>query len=368
MAASEDGLTSVSAAPGAVPNATPPDGSLPTITGESAVQRRAQNVPRSFYRGADGESVRDLGPRELDEVVRSGAGALWVDIDSTNRHQHAFLEKIFHFHPLAIEDTLSPSSRVKLEEYDGYLFAIIRGVRFLAETDDPYDISTFNQYFFLGKNYLVTVHGEPSPSITQVTSRLERNPELTNPHPARLMHALMDAEVDAYFPILDQIDEFIDGLEERVFANFEEGALRDIFSVKRLVLGLRRHLSPQREVFNVFTNRPTPYIPPEIQVYFRDVYDHVLRINDSLETYRELLSSTLDSYLSQVSNRLGKITLGLSVVATMSIPFVVISGMWGMNFEHIPFSSVHNGFWWMLALQIGLGIALVLGLRKWRLM
>jgi magnesium transporter len=339
----------------------------PNGGGDSAALR-AQNIPRSFYRDPSGETRRDLGPRELSEILAAGTGQLWVDIDSTNRHQHAFLEKVFHFHPLAIEDTLSPSSRVKLEEYDGYLFAIVRGVRFLEETDDPYDISTFNQYFFLGKNYLVTVHGEPSPSINHVTARLERNPELTNPHPARLMHSLMDAEVDAFFPILDQIDEFVDGLEERVFSNFEEGALRDIFAVKRLVLGLRRHLSPQREVFNVFTNRPSPYIPPEVQVYFRDVYDHVLRINDSLETYRELLSSTLDSYLSQVSNRLGKITLGLSVVATMSIPFVVISGMWGMNFEHIPFSGVHNGFWWMLALQLGLGVALVLGLRKWRLM
>lgn len=348
--------------------ATPPSAPAPDGGGNGGALLRAQNVPRSFYRDAAGEARRDLGPREMAEVLASGVGQLWVDIDSTNRHQHAFLEKVFHFHPLAIEDTLNPASRVKLEEYDGYLFAIVRGVRFLEQTDDPYDISTFNQYFFLGKNYLVTVHGEPSPSIMQVTARLERNPELTNPHPARLMHALMDAEVDAYFPILDQLDEFVDGLEERVFANFEEGALRDIFAVKRLVLGLRRHLSPQREVFNVFTNRPTPYIPPEVQVYFRDVYDHVLRINDSLETYRELLSSTLDSYLSQVSNRLGKITLGLSVVATMSIPFVVISGMWGMNFEHIPLSGVHNGFWWMLALQLGLGVALVLGLRKWRLM
>lgn len=348
--------------------AAPPTASTAEGSGSDGALLRAQNVPRSFFRDASGETRRDLGPREMAEVVASGVGQLWVDIDSTNRHQQAFLEKVFHFHPLAIEDTLNPASRVKLEEYDGYLFAIVRGVRFLEQTDDPYDISTFNQYFFLGKNYLVTVHAEPSPSIMQVTARLERNPELTNPHPARLMHALMDAEVDAYFPILDQLDEFVDGLEERVFANFEEGALRDIFAVKRLVLGLRRHLSPQREVFNVFTNRPSPYIPPEVQVYFRDVYDHVLRINDSLETYRELLSSTLDSYLSQVSNRLGKITLGLSVVATMSIPFVVISGMWGMNFDHIPFSSVHNGFWWMLALQLGLGVALVLGLRKWRLM
>ncbi|NUQ22103.1 MAG: magnesium transporter CorA family protein [Gemmatimonadaceae bacterium] len=329
---------------------------------------RDQAFPRSLYCDADGKIHQDLDPRELVAALASGVGDLWVDVDSTNRHQHAVLEKIFHFHPLAIEDTLNPASRVKQEEYDGYLFAIVRGVRFEDETDDPYDIKTYNQYFFLGKNYLVTVHAEPSPSIIEVAHRLERTPDLLLRHPSRIMHAIMDAQVDAYFPILDQIDEFVDGLEERVFASFEEGALRDIFAVKRLVLGLRRHLTPQRDVFNVFANRPMALLPPETQVYFRDVYDHVLRINDSLDTYRELLSSTLDSYLSQISNRLGKITLGLSVVATMSIPFVVISGMWGMNFEHIPFSGVHNGFWWMLALQLGLGVALVYGLRKWRLM
>ncbi|HEX8848724.1 MAG TPA: magnesium transporter CorA family protein [Gemmatimonadaceae bacterium] len=329
---------------------------------------RDQAFPRSVYCDVEGKVHTDLTPRELVAALASGVGDLWVDVDSTNRHQHAVLEKIFHFHPLAIEDTLNPASRVKQEEYDGYLFAIVRGVRFQDETDDPYDITTFNQYFFLGKNYLVTVHAEPSPSLMEVAQRLERNPDMLLRHPSRIMHAIMDAMVDAYFPILDQIDEFVDGLEERVFASFEEGALRDIFAVKRLVLGLRRHLTPQRDVFNVFANRPMTLLPPETQVYFRDVYDHVLRINDSLDTYRELLSSTLDSYLSQISNRLGKITLGLSVVATMSLPFVVISGMWGMNFEHIPLSGVHNGFWWMLALQLALGLGLVLGLRKWRLM
>src|SRR5205085_10544580 len=139
-----------------------------------------------------------------------------------------------------------------------------------------------------------------------------------------------------FFPIMDQIDTFVDGLEERVFANFDQNSLRDIFSVKRLVLSLRRHLAPQREVFNVLTNRPSTLLTQETQLYFRDVYDHVLRINDSLETYRDLLSSTLASYLTQVSNRLGSITKALSVVATISLPFVVVSGMWGMNFEGIP--------------------------------
>jgi magnesium transporter len=333
-----------------------------------AAPGRDPNIPRSFYRDAQGNFQRDLKPRELAAALASGMGDLWVDIDSGNRHQHAVLEKIFHFHPLAIEDTLSPSSRVKLEEYDGYLFAIVRGVQFHQETEDPYDIMTFNQYFFLGKNYLVTVHAEPSASIADVAQRIDRTPELMSRHPARIMHAVMDAEVDAFFPILDQIDEFVDSLEERVFASFDEAALRDIFAVKRLVLGLRRHLSPQREVFNIMTNRPSPLLTTDVQVYFRDIYDHVLRINDSLETYRELLSSVLDSYLSQVSNRLGRVTKGLSVVATLSIPFVVVSGMWGMNFHDIPLQAHAHGFWIMLVLQMVIGILLVFGLKKWRLL
>ena len=344
-----------------------PDGAPPPL-GDTRYTARDQAFPRSMYRDAAGAFHRDLSPKELVAALADGTGELWVDVDSTNRHQHAVLEKIFHFHPLAIEDTLNPASRVKQEEYGDYLFAIVRGVRFEDETEDPYDIHTFNQYFFLGKNYLVTVHAEPSPSILEVAQRLERTPDLMGRHTSRVMHAVMDAQVDAYFPILDQLDDFVDGLEEKVFANFDEGALREIFAVKRLVLGLRRHLTPLREVFNVFANRPMTLLSPDVQVYFRDIYDHVLRINDSLDTYRELLSSSLDSYLSQISNRLGKITLGLSVVATMSLPFVVISGMWGMNFDRIPLSHEPHGFWWMLALQLGLGLGLVAMLRKRRLL
>ncbi len=339
-------------------------------TAEGGAQTRPSSAPRdlgaprSFVRDADGAVRRDLPPRELTASV-GGAGTLWVDIDSTNPHQFALLEKVFCFHPLAIEDTLNPSTRVKLEEYDGYLFMVIRGIKFVEHTDDPYDLETFNMNFFLGKNYLVTVHTESSPSLDAMAERIVRTPEALARGPALLMHAIMDMAVDAYFPILDQIDEFVDGLEARVFGNFDESALRDIFSVKRLVLTLRRHLSPQREVFNILTNRPSALLAHDTQLYFRDIYDHVLRINDALETYRELMSSTMDSYLTQVSNRLGKVTKGLSVVATVSIPFVVVSGMWGMNFARLPFADSSHGFWWMLFIQLAIGGGLLI-LLHWR--
>jgi magnesium transporter len=194
---------------------------------------------------------------------------------------------------------------------------------------------------------------------------MRRNPDLVSMGPARLMHAIVDEAVNAYFPIIDRLDEFMDEIEDRVFAQFDKAALREIFNVKRLVLSLRRHLAPQRDVFSVLTNRPSTLLTVETQVYFRDIYDHVLRINDALETYRELLSATLDSYLTQVSNRLGTVTKALSVVATLSIPFVVISGMWGMNFDQIPLAHARYGFWIMLVVQLGIGALLVAAL-KWR--
>lgn len=319
--------------------------------------------PVVFYVDAEGKLRRELSVSELAEVIRSGKGELWVDMRVGSRQCSAMLDNVFAFHPLAVEDALNPMSRVKVDEYPGFLFSIVRGVRFVPETEDPYDLETFNISFFLGPNYLVTVHGAESPAPEAVADRVIRNPDLLQRGAERVMHAIMDAAIDAYFPLLGKIDDFIDGVEERVFQHFDQTALNDIFQVKRLVLTLRRHLGPQREVFNVLSNRPTPLLAPDSQVYFRDIYDHNLRINESLETYRDLLGSTLDSYLTQVSNRLGNITKGLSVIATISIPFVVVSGMWGMNFTHIPWSEEPNAFWWMLALQIGIAALLLIILR-----
>jgi len=196
---------------------------------------------------------------------------------------------------------------------------------------------------------------------------MRRSPELLTRGVERALHALLDDTVDSFFPILNQLDGFIEGLEERVFTTFDEDVLRDIFTVKQLVLSLRRYLQPSREVMNVLTNRPSTLLTPDVQIYFRDIYDHVLRINDALDTYRELLSSTMDAYLTQVSNRLATSTKGLSLVATMSLPFVVVSGMWGMNFQKIPLQNWPHGFWLLLVIQLGLGGALLYFLRRRRL-
>ena len=323
-----------------------------------------ESRPRSWYRDAAGVTRQDIDPREYAGILAAGTGVLWVDIDAAGQTQHALLEQVFKFHPLSIDDTLSAEGRVKFEEFPGYALTVVRGVRFVAETEELYDIETFNLWCFLGRNFVVTVHGPHAPGVDATSERLARSADLLERGAARLLHHILDVSVDAYFPIIDQLDEFVDGLEERVFVRFDQSSLHDIFSVKRLVLQLRRHLSPMREVFNIMQSRPSSLIPPETQLYFRDVYDHVIRMNESLDTYRDLLSSTLDSYLTQVSNRMGLVTKGLTVVATLSVPFVVVSGMWGMNLSDIPFAHAPYGFWIMLAVQLGLGLGLIWLLRK----
>lgn len=323
-----------------------------------------EGTPWSCYHNS-GVAKTDLSLDEIRKAVESRSGTLWVDVDATNAEQSAILSDVFHFHPLAIEDSLNPKSRVKIEEYTGFLILIVRTIAFCEETEDPYDIETVNLTCFLGANFLVTVHGAQASPVQATAELIKRKPELAEAGAARLMHTIVDEAVNAYFPIIDQLDEFVDGLEDRVFASFDQSALRDIFRVKKLVLSLRRHLAPERDVFAVLTNRPSGLLSPETQVYFRDIHDHVLRINDAIETYRELLSNTLDSYLTQVSNRLGSITKTLSVVATISLPFVVVSGMWGMNFERIPLHGATYGFWIMLVAQVALGGLLFAGLR-WR--
>jgi magnesium transporter len=328
------------------------------------VQAAVKARPHSWFRNASGQVLADLDPAEMAQRRTEPGGFLWVDIDNESPQQVALLEQVFQLHPLVVEDALSPNGRVKIEEYPGYLFAVVRAVRYVSETEDPHDIETFNLGCVLGPGYLVTIHGSHAPGVAAVWDRVKHSPALLERGPARTMHAVLDATLDIYFPIVDQVDEFIDTIEERVFVKFDQAALHDIFSVKRLVLQLRRHLVPQREVFNFLTNRPSALVTPEVQIYFRDVYDHVIRLTESLDTYRDMISSTMESYLTQVSNRLNLVTKGLTVVATLSVPFVVVSGMWGMNFVHIPLSNWPHGFWVMFVLQLGLGAGLVWLLRR----
>jgi magnesium transporter len=320
---------------------------------------------QSALRRPTGQVERDLSVDAIRAAFEHPDGAtLWVDLDVSDDAQAALLTDVFHFHPLAVEDARNAKSRVKAEEYPDFLVVVARVVSFCETTPDPYDLETANLTLFLTEHAVITAHLETLPSVQSLIERLRANPDLLERGPARIAHQVLDTAVDAYFPVLDQLDEFVDDMEQRVFGRFDEALLQEIFKVKRLVISLRRYLAPQREVLSQITMRPSRFLPPDAQLYFRDVYDHMLRITDALDSYRDLLSSTLDSYLTQVSNRLGAVSKGLAVVGALSIPFVVVAGVYGMNFEHIPLSRHPYGFEIMVAIQIVLAVVLLVGMRR----
>ena len=325
-------------------------------------------TPHSVLRRPNGQVERDLTLDALRGAFgHPEQGTLWVDLDVSDDAQAALLTELFHFHPLAVEDARNPSSRVKAEEYPGFLVVVARVVSFCETTPDPYDLETANLTLFLTESAIVTTHMETLPAVQALVERLEKSSDLLERGPARIAHQVLDTAIDAYFPILDQLDEFVDEMEQRVFGQFDEKLLQEIFKVKRLVISLRRYLAPQRDVLSMLTNRPSRFLPPDAQLYFRDVYDHMLRITDGLDSYRDLMSSTLDSYLSQVSNRLGSVSKGLAVFGALSIPFVVIAGVYGMNFERIPLAHHPWGFEIMVGIQVALSLVLLVGMRRKRM-
>jgi magnesium transporter len=310
----------------------------------------ARGVPYSIARTADGQVERNLHPARLAELLTSG-GQFWVDIDANDRAQHALLEKVFGLHPLAIEDTLSPKTRVKLEEYGSYVFIVVRSVRFDHKTDDPYDIDTINLYAVLGPKYLVTIHSAPVRAVDEVKDRMERSSDKLDRGVEMVLYGLLDTIVDEYIPMVDQVDDLVDTLEQKLFEAYDPAAIQEIFQLKRLVVQLRRHLAPLREVLNVITNRPHECIAPQAQLYFRDVYDHTIRIVESLESVRDLLATVLDTYLTQTSNRMNQVMKQLNVVATISLPLVVIGGIFGMNFSWMPMTHSPWGFFSALGIM-----------------
>lgn len=322
----------------------------------------------SFYQNESGDIRTGLTPREIVQAVKSGTGRIWIDIESQQTTEWLALAQTLDFHPLTIEDTLSPESRLKLEEYESYLFVVARDANFNPDTPDPYDFETRNLYLFIGKTYLFTVHAQPSRTIDAVAERVRMSPELMNRGVDYIAYAVLDTLVDLYFPMLDEIDDFVDRLETDIFEQSDaRNTLTSIFDLKRTLLALRRHQAPTREILATMANRPSLYLQPATQVYFRDVYDHVVRQVESIETYRDLLTGALEIYFSVSSSRMNEIMKALTIVGTFLLPATWIASIYGMNFERMPFLHEPGGFWFAIFLMFGVSLVLfwILKQKKW---
>ena len=287
--------------------------------------------------------------RENVEKLLAGDSFFWVDVDQPVEEDFTVLRDVFKFHQLAVEDAEHFDQRAKIEEYDDFVFLVVFGA-------NPDDDRLVEVHCFYSEKFLVTVHRDEAPAFADVRQRYIKRSKPVD-HPGRLLYDIVDALVDSFFPILSELDDRIDELENQTFLNANDEQLQEIFQMKRLLVGMRKAVTPQRDMFASFAGgvADLPGMTPEDERYFRDIYDHLIRISDLIDTYRDLLTSSMDVYLSTVSNRLNSVMKQLTVMATVFLPLTFITGFFGQNFGWMV---RHIGSPWAF---FGLGIGAEVG-------
>ncbi len=262
----------------------------------------------------------------------------WVDLTAQDDAQLELLRSRFDFHPLAIEDCARQDQRPKLEEYGGYMFIVTHGLE--SADVDCTDLKIEEVHAFLGPDYLVTVHLDKVPAVEAVWKRAAGDAALCARGVDFLYYLVADGVADMSFPLLDRIADDIEGLEDTVLGRAERKDLQRIFDLKRALVTMRKILSPQRDVFGLLARRAGgAQIDEKTAVYFRDIYDHLVRITETIESDRDLLGNALDAYLSMISIRTNEIMKRLALVSTVFLPLTFITGFWGQNFTHLPVGS-----------------------------
>ncbi len=316
---------------------------------------------RSIYYKNGYSRQSNLTLEEIAAARQTEKGLLWVSLENpTPEEVGAVLRDCFHFHPLAIEDTLTTGYQTpKIDDFGTYIFIVVHALHAGPVMD------TIELNCFLGENYLVTSFMAPSLSpVDVVWKRLDRDERLVSHGSDFLLHAILDVLVDEYMPVLDQMDEEIEILEDQVIEKPQPPVLERILDLKHRIMNLRRIVSPQREVMNRLSRDDFPQIDQQSRIYYRDIYDHLVRIQDLSEAIRDIISGSLDIYLSATSNRLNEVMKALTIVSTIFLPMSFVAGVYGMNFHYFPEITWKYGYALVWVIFITIPVAMLIFFKK----
>ena len=290
---------------------------------------------------------------------------LWVDLAAPSIPESLILSDTFAFHPLSVEDAMSSRQFPKAEAYDGYIYVILHGIDFRGQGEHRF--GTHDIDFFVGPNYLVTVHDGNSNAIGELREHTTRNPKIVSEGPVALLHRIVDAMVDSYRPEMDKLDDRLDDLEKEIFEDPRPQLVKQILDEKRQIAGLRRIVTPQRDVIGRLARRDFLDVSTEMSFRFRDVYDHLVRIADDVMIFQDRITGMLEAHLSNVSNRLNEVMKVLTILTTIFMPLTLLTGAWGMN---IPLPHFPGGesvqFWWICGIMATVVVAMLVMFRRKR--
>jgi magnesium transporter len=318
---------------------------------------------RSFFLTAEGTLVQDLAFPAMKQALESKKGVLWVDLEAPTPEEVAVLgPAVFEFHPLAIEDCLNAQSRPKVDDYDDYLYLV-----FHAWKKDGDRICTEEVDFFLGKNYVVSHHMEPRASRSALADRCIKDPRLVLGHGAdMLLHQILDLMVDKYTIVVDSLDDRVDELEVEILESSTDATLKKILDLKKDLQELFRMIRHQRDVMSSLSREGHPNLSKKARTFLRDVYDHVVRMHDTVEGLRDEVAGARDAYLAIASNRMNAVMKALTIVSTLALPVLLVSGLYGMNFESMPYVHEPWGFWFAFAAMTAIGAGMFAWFRSKR--
>lgn len=292
----------------------------------------------------------------LQEALHDPHVLIWLDImGDCDPPQEALLHNVFELAPITIQTMGEEKERAKFNEQDKYFYLVLHGMSFDAQTNEA---NTPKLDIIFGKNFIITSHRTSLPwldSLFEEAQKQSTDEHLMSRDMPFLLYTLLDALVDSYFPVLDDIDDIIDELEDVTVNSTSNEVQVRIFRIKRSLAQMRRVISPQVEVANALVGRTRKFIPAKAEPYFADVHDHLLRAFEVLDSYRDLMSGMLDVYLTTVSNRLNVVMKQLTIIATIFMPITFITGVFGQNFGHLPQVEHDNGyFFWSVLAFMGL--------------
>ncbi len=312
-------------------------------------------------REASGRVEEGIAPARLPALLEAKGATIWVDLSNPTPGEAAILADVFHFHPLAIEDCEAHRHHPKIDDYGTYVFILTHGVH---PESSVRDFRTRQLSLFLGPNYLVSHHHQPSRSVDHTLEGLRRSAAILAEGPDMLLYRILDFQVDLYMPLMDKFQKRIDEVETQCFTATTSEILKGVFDLRRALMRLRRFAGHQREILLRLTRREFPQIDDRAAIHLRDVYDHLVRITDLAETYREIVAVALEAHLSIVSNRTNEIMRALTVVATLFIPLTFIAGVYGMNFPNIPEFGWKYGWVFAYGLMAAVGAGMYLYFRR----
>ncbi len=313
----------------------------------------------------ESELLADVPVAELPHMLADPYCVVWVDLSGPQDDVSTqIVSEIFRFHPLAIEDCFEAREVPRVQAFDGYLYLITHG---LSSGSTAEEAEVIELDVFLGKRFLVTYHLKTSRSVAAVQAVLRRNAGLLHKGPVSLLHALLDQQVDGIEPVLDSIEGRLEGLEAWVFTQATNTELATLLAMRRTTLQLRRWMSKQREVMLRLSRNEHGFVTPHEAILFRDVYDHLARFTDLVESFREMTTSIQEAYLSVTNNRLGEIMKFLTLYTAILMPLTVITGIYGMNFQHMPELASKYAYPAVLAVMAltATGVALFFKKRGW---